>query len=190
MYALHIVSRSALKTALRAQAFGSFPFNANIEALSPTWSAVRDFFQWVFHPLGFNLTDAALAVLTSNSFAQLTGCPAQCTYAPSSFPSAAFPAPVIVQNRTGANECPDPSTLPGPAVTLTAPTFFITDSELCTGLKGRTWTDKQSAMAAFFPNGTCSPRQVLQAGVLMTQQVAATKDAIEQALWFRAFLLQ
>lgn len=114
-----MTTRAALAAAAQALedsgALGAL--GGGVPPLAPTWAALRDYFEFVFASSGFQLSDDALRLLQGSSFAELTGCPAFCTYAPQAFPSPNFTTPVVTV-RGGGGRAADGGCPPAPEGTL------------------------------------------------------------------------
>ena len=77
VYALNVYSRAAIKKIVRGPASNFYQYKANIEALSPTWDAVRHFVMWSFQSINLTIPNAVSDTLDKMSADELTGCPAQ-----------------------------------------------------------------------------------------------------------------
>lgn len=89
VYQLRVTTRSLLANATRTLAAREPPvdFATGLPPFSPTWAALRLYFEGMFAEAGLQLPDEALELLQNSSFAELTGCPGVCTYVPADFPS-------------------------------------------------------------------------------------------------------
>lgn len=203
-YAIHIVSRRALKALLYSPAHNAArrEYRTNVNPLTPTWPNVRDYFSYIFQDIGLAIPAAVVPVLESLTEQELTGCPTQCAYTIAAFPGPG-PAsvPLTVQPRAPDGGCPSSQELlasTGFVAALEAPTAVERTSPLCTGNsaggKARPWVPKIDSLAAVSAQrgtGACTRAASLAAARLLKAQLAATAgDAIEQAQWFRAYLLQ
>lgn len=89
VYQLRVTTRSLLANATRTLAAREPPvdFATGLPPFSPTWAALRLYFEAMFAEAGLQLPDEALELLQNSSFAELTNCPGVCTYVPADFPS-------------------------------------------------------------------------------------------------------
>ena len=126
-YVLDVFTLDALEAGVAALE-GRMPYQGGVGPIAPTWAAVRAYYQHIFADAELALGDEALALLQNSSFAQLTGCPAQCAYAPSDFPSVKHTTPINSTNPRPDGTCPEAAegSTPAPGTALAA------DSELCT----------------------------------------------------------
>lgn len=123
---LTVTTRQALEAAAGALQDG-LPYRGGVPPLAPTWRALRAYFEFVFEAENLTLSDTALAILQATSFAQLTGCPAQCAYTDPLFPSANHTTPITVDDPAANASC----TAPYPGTQQTLSSGFATSSSLC-----------------------------------------------------------
>jgi hypothetical protein len=93
---------------------------------------------------------------------------------------------VVVRDRVDYESCPSP----GPNAIEIYPSAANPNSELCEGYEGRDWKSKVQAMAAPFTARYCDPAETVPAAKILADKLANTIDVIDQAQWFRAFLVQ
>lgn len=128
VYQLRVTTKGQLaKAAAALEASGRLgAINGGVPPLQPTWPAVAAFFEHAFANLTqpLELPQEAVDLLGSASFAQLTGCPAYCTYQVGpAFPSPNQTVSVVTQARQpGDRACPLPraGTAPSTAEELDA----------------------------------------------------------------------
>lgn len=194
VFVLNIFSRSALKDALRSREnTDHFPFHANINGIIPSWRNLRDYFEYIFADSVTNpplkISDQAIQILEETDFDNLTGCPTACTYAAGTFPGGYYPNQLAyTQTRVNSQDCPNPKNMNDMQI---APSSFETGSEFC----DKSWVTKYNVMRSyftpFFVQGIgCTPDNELGSAKLLAANLANTTDPTEQALWFRAFLIQ
>jgi len=170
------------------------PFSFTVVALA---------MEYIFAAQGLRIPSAAVDIIAKNSFASLTGCPTECAYAVSTFPSPCSPVPVALGNRNGAI-CTAPSapdyltqigsdsvppscaSSPSPPVIgpLIAPNFFDTKDACKQGFQ-----EQFNSFSAISESETPNACPVAQAKALVAA-LATTSDSLTQAYAFRAFLLQ
>lgn len=194
VFVLNIFSRSELKNVLRSsENTDHFPFRANINGIIPTWRNLRDYFEYIFAdsvtspPL--RISDQAIQVLEENDFDKLTGCPAACTYSAGTFPGGYYPPQLAyTQNRADPTNCPNPKSVDDIQI---APTSFEVGSNFCDASWVSKYNEMRSYFTPFFIQGIgCTPDNELGSAELLATKLANTADSKEQALWFRAFLIQ
>jgi hypothetical protein len=84
--------------------------------LRPYWSKLKLYYEYTYQPFGLKIPQAAIDLISNNTFSQLTGCGAQCSWTPSTgFPSACYPRGVYVGKRIDVNTCGLPSLLDAPS---------------------------------------------------------------------------
>lgn len=186
VYVLSVFDTRAIDTLVRSQNQSAYPFNADIGPISPTWDALKEYYEWVYDELDLVIPDAAIQILKNTSFMNLTGCPTTCGYVNLDFPSEKATTAVFTQPRIDYETCPaakensvqiDPS----------APNQ---NSLYCKGYMGREWRPKIEKMDSVFTSRYCDPEQSVTAAQVLVDALRNTTDSIEQALWFRAFLAQ
>ncbi|PSC74537.1 protocadherin-related 15 [Micractinium conductrix] len=182
VYVLNVFPEEVLKAAT-AELAGSLPFGGGMPPSMATWDIVRAFYEQVYQEQGLVVPHQALGVLKTTTFADLSGCPAQCAYAVPAryYPNANYTSPLVVLPRGADGKCP-----PAPVGTKpTPPTAFETTSELCSD----EWKEAYNATASLFPP-QCSPEANAEAGAGLARLVNATDGPTPQALLFRTFLMQ
>lgn len=166
-----------------------------------SFTVVALLMEYIFAAQGLRIPSAAVDIISKNPFASLTGCPTECDYAVSSFPSTCSPIAIAQGTRTGALCAPPVGTdysadlitngavppscasSPPPTFVQVAPSFFLTKA--CNpGFQAQ--LDSFDAITAAETESACP---VAQAKALVAA-LAATTDSLTQAYAFRAFLLQ
>ena len=112
VFTLIVVSRSAMAAALATRApFANTSLITLAAGVSPTWRNARDYFEVAYAEVGLTVPEEAVRVLESNTFVELTGCPAECTYHSNIFPSACANRLVYIGARdpTNINVCNPPT---------------------------------------------------------------------------------
>lgn len=104
-----------------------------MDAIQPTWDAVRHFLMYTFHDMNLPLQNAAFDILKENSIWQLTGCPPGCAYTLDDFPSANVTAPIITHSRDASGACP---------IVANATSMPPGGIDLSSSLCKQTWKDK------------------------------------------------
>ena len=205
VYSLNIVSRRALRELIYSKEHNDVYrqyFRANVLPIRPTWSNVRDYFEYIYSDINLQIPDEVVQMLNDLTDEQLIGCPAQCAYANAYFPgSGPLSVPISIYDRnatTGA--CPtreEVKSAYGTDVTLMSPTAVVESGPLCVGItidnKVYDWNSKYAAMKAATaePNGFCSYPSLKSAGVFLKQKIdESAGDVPAQAQWFRAYLMQ
>jgi hypothetical protein len=83
---------------------------ANAVGVRPFWLNVKNIAEVTYAAYDLQIPQAAIVLIATSTFAGLTGCGAQCSFAQSaSAPSACFPSLVYAGKRTNADTCLDPS---------------------------------------------------------------------------------
>lgn len=186
VYVLSVFDARDIDTLVKSQNGSEYPFHADIGPIQPTWDAVKEYYEWVYDDLELVIPDQAMDILKNMSFMTLTGCPARCSYVSKAFPSENVTTAVITQDRVDYNTCP-PAEQDAIQVTPTATDLHST---FCDGYEGREWKPKVEAMDSVFTARFCEPKESVKAAKLLRDALENTTDSIEQAQWFRAFLVQ
>ena len=92
-----------------------YNLTASTVGIRPFWQNIKDATEITYAAYDLQIPQVAIDLISNTTFADLTGCGAQCSFAQSvSAPSACFPFLVYAGKRSGADECLDPSFAPKP----------------------------------------------------------------------------
>lgn len=182
-YSLNVASASAVRRALQAQRFSPpFPFRADVGPVSPTWAnVVAGYNQALGACCGVRIPAAVVPLLDAATFRELSGCPAQCTFVATGFPSVAYPSPVVSGPRDGSGQCVPPAG----AGAQVNPTYIDDISPLCDD----TWKALMARYYAVYQPG-CTPDAVVAAAKLFAEDLEAAASDAEAAVVVRAFAAQ
>ncbi|KAL4444284.1 hypothetical protein ABPG75_012021 [Micractinium tetrahymenae] len=171
------------RAALTSHALRSLPYGGGIPTLAPTWTALADYFAYVFSSDNLEVSNASIAILDEEFFGELTGCTPECAYKWRRFPEGNRTTALYTQPRWDNGTCPPPQR----GSQRTEPTAFEETSKLC----DQEWQDALNATQGLFPVRSCTFDQNAAAGRGLAQLLReAQGDARKQALLFRAFLIQ
>jgi len=186
VYVLSVFDVRAVNDVVSAQNASAYPFNADIGPIQPTWDALKEYYEWVYDDFDLVIPEDAIEILKNTTFMTLTGCPSRCAYTSLNFPSENMTTPIFSRDREDYRTCPvaEEGTI---QVTPTAPDQ---DSVFCQGYKGREWRPKAATFSAVFTAKYCEPDQSVKAAEILRGALQNSTDSIDQAQWFRAFLVQ
>jgi hypothetical protein len=176
-FTLTVVSAKAIRRLLDRQTPRLFGFGASFGPAPPTGSNLIKAYNAAF---GLNIPPSVGSILSETSFADLTGCPAECDYIDPNFPTTGF-VPVLPGTRDPVSRVCQPKD-GAEGFDLTAPSFFEIDAGLC----NKVWNDAQKRFSEI-SGETCSYAKVVEgAGQLATDLENASSDK-DKAIIVRAF---
>ena len=181
-----------------------YNLTASTVGIRPFWQNIKDATEITYAAYDLQIPQVAIDLISNTTFADLTGCGAQCSFAQSvSAPSACFPFLVYAGKRSGADECLDPSFAPKPTYfneatcqvhwnkttgwTLVPPTKVDTSSPPCSADFLAYQKALGDAVAAQTFTLADSVKVALEYKKLLA--TAATTD-LQKALLTRSFYLQ
>lgn len=186
VYVLSVFDKRAIDDLVKSQNASAYPFNADVGPIQPTWDAVKEYYEWVYDDLDLRIPDEVIDVLKNTSFMTISGCPAMCTYTSLDFPSENMTTPEFTRERLEFATCPSSEK----GTFQVTPSAADQNSKFCRGYMGREWKPKIAKMGSVFTSQYCEPSQSVTAAELLRDALQNTTDVIDQAQWFRAFLVQ
>ena len=186
VYVLSVFDARDVDELVKSQNASAYPFHADIGPIQPTWDALKEYYEWVYDDLGLVIPEDVIEILKNTSFMTLTGCPSRCSYTSLNFPSENMTTPIFSRAREDYRTCPAAED----GTRQVTPTAPDQDSVFCQGYKKRDWRHKVATMDAVFTAKYCEPEESVKAAEMLRDALQNSTDSIDQAQWFRAFLVQ
>ena len=162
------------------------------------WQAIKDATEITYAALDLQIPQVAIDIISNTTFADLTGCGAQCSFAASNkAPSACFPTLVVVGVRTDNETCVPPpkpmsfnETICGlyneTIFTLVPPTAIDAKSPPCSPQ----YLAYQTALSSAVTKQTFTLADSVAVAKRYKELLATTTTDLQKALLVRAFYLQ